>query len=66
MGIQEDDLQDKFLGALADLGASAGNGHSRTYPALLQPFQLLVIRSWEPMSIGMSVWPSIRTSSVMR
>jgi hypothetical protein len=38
MGIQEDDLQDKFQGALADLGASAGNGHSRTYPAPLQPF----------------------------
>jgi hypothetical protein len=53
MGIQEDDLQDKFLGALADLGASGGKGHSRTYPALLQPFQLLVTRLWEPMSIGM-------------
>jgi len=38
MGIQEDDLQDEFQGALADLGASAGNGHSRTYPAPLQPF----------------------------
>ena len=56
-------MQNKFLGAL---GASAGNGQSRTYPSLLQPFQLLVTRSWEPMSIGMSVWPSIRTSSVMR
>ena len=56
-------MQNKFL---ADLGASAGNGHSRTYPALLQPIQLLDTRSWEPMSIGISVWPSIRTSSVMR
>jgi hypothetical protein len=64
--IQEDDRQDEFLGALAALGGSAGNGHSRTYPTLLQPFQLLYTRSWEPMSIVMSVRLSIRTFSVMR
>ena len=63
---QEDDRQDEFLAALAALGGSAGNGHFRTYPTLLQPFQLLYTRSWEPVSIGMSVWPSIRTFSVMR
>ena len=64
--IQEDDRQDEFLGALVALGGSAGNGHSRTYPTLLQPFQPLYTRSWEPMSIVMSVRLSIRTFSVMR